>query len=210
MEKVLLCCLLVFMLVTCSKLTYASEYQTYQEVFFTYDGARFLEDYTKADYKKYYKEISGRKFWGWKTFIAQEGEPVSFIKETLFVIQNEGDTAINQDFSFGQKETIKKQYAVSGTLGMKGKGGDQTFEFGLEEKLSFDMSATSTTVIDESVDISVKVDPGTRMVVQMCGEGKVSNGVAKYFVFFKEFKKGGWEVFVVTTEFFSLVKEKIE
>jgi hypothetical protein len=125
------------------------------------------------------------------------------------VIKNDGLTPISQDFTFGQKETIKKQYAVSGTLGMKGKGSDKTFELGLEEKLSFDMSAVSTTVIDEQVDIKVKIDPGTRMVVQMCGEGKVSNGVAKYFVFFKEVKKGGWEVFLVTTEFFSLVKEQL-
>lgn len=210
MRKVVVFVVCMFFFSTVSKLTYASDYQTYQEIVFTYDGARLLEDYTKADYKTYYKKISGRKFWGWKTFIAQESEPVTFVKETLFVIKNGGDTAIEQTFSFGQKETIKKQYAVSGTLGMKGKGSDQTFELGLEEKLSFDMSATSTTVIDESVDIKVKVDPGTRMLVQMCGEGKVSNGVAKYFVFFKEFKKGGWEVFVVTTEFFSLVKERVE
>lgn len=209
MRKVVLCCLFLLLVSFTRKVTYASEYLTYQEIVFTYDGARLLEAYTKEEYKKYYKEISGRRFWGWKTFMAQESEPVSFIKETLFVIKNDGTSPISQDFTFGQKETIKKQYAVSGTLGMKGKGSDKTFELGLEEKLSFDMSAVSTTVIDEQVDIKVKIDPGTRMVVQMCGEGKVSNGVAKYFVFFKEVKKGGWEVFLVTTEFFSLVKEQL-
>ena len=201
--------MMVFTLILTSKVSHASEYLTYQEILFLYDGTKLLEDYSKEEYEKYYGLITGKRFWGWKTYKAQENEPVEFVKETLFVIVNEGDTAISQSFDFGQKETIKKQYAVSGTLGMKGKGENKTFSLGLDEKLSFDASAVSTTVIDESVEIDVKIDPNTQIIVQVCGEGKVSNGVAKYYRFFREVKKGGWEVFVVTTEFFSLVKERI-
>jgi hypothetical protein len=209
MRKAMIIVLLVFMMTLSLKMTRASEYLTYQEITFLYDGPKLLEDYSKDEYETYYGKISGRRFWGWKTYKVQESEPVEFVKETLFVIVNDGDTAISQTFDFGQKETIKKQYAVSGTIGIKGKGSEKKFELGLEEKLSFDASAVSTTVVDESVKIDIKIDPGTQMIVQVCGEGKVSNGVAKYFRFFREVKKGGWELFVVTTEFFSLVKEQL-
>jgi len=209
MRKIVLCCLILLVGTIYAKTSNASDYLAYQEIVFVYQGARLLEDYSKDDYEKYYGKMSGKRFWGWKTFSAQENEPVTFIKETLFVIRNDGDSAISQEFEFGQKETIKKQYGVSGTLGLKGKGSNKTFELGLEEKLKFDASGTSTKVIDESVEIKVKIDPGTQMIVQVHGEGKVSNGVAKYYRFFREAKKGGWEVFVVTTEFFSLVKERI-
>lgn len=209
MRKIVLLSMTMLVILLRGNTTYGSEYVSYQEINFLYDGARLLEDYTEDDYDRYYEKMSGRKFWGWKTFKAQDGEPVEFIKETLFVIKNDGDTEIAQAFKFGQKETVKKQYGVSGSLGLKGKGSDKKFELGLEEKLSFDATGVSTTIIDESVEIKVKIDPGTQLIVQIHGEGKVSNGVAKYFVFFKEVKKGGWEVFVVTTEFFSLVKERL-
>lgn len=209
MRKIVLLGLGLLICVVGYKTSNAADYLAYQEIVFVYDGARLLEDYSDDEYEKYYGKMSGRRFWGWKTFTAQESEPVEFIKETLFVIKNDGDTAISQEFKFGQKETIKKQYGVSGTLGLKGKGAAETFELGLEEKLNFEASATSTTVIDESVEIKVKIDPGTQIIVQVHGEGKVSNGVARYYRFFREVKKGGWEVFVVTTEFFSLVKERL-
>ena len=69
---------------------------------------------------------------------------------------------------------------------------------------------TKTTSIEEEFEIKVYVDPMTKLVVQIQGEGKVSNGVAKYYRFYKNVKKGGWEIFVVTTEYYSLVKEKID
>ena len=67
-----------------------------------------------------------------------------------------------------------------------------------------------TEEIEEEFEIKVLVDSMTKLTVEVRGEGKVSNGVAKYYRFFKNVKKGGWEIFVVTTEYYSLTKELID
>ena len=210
MRKILLLSLLVFLSSFYYQRIMASEYATYQEITFEHQGAEMLEKYRTSDYDKYYNKIKKRRFWGWRTYTAYNKEKVYFIKETLHVIENHGETAIVETFSFTSEEYIKKQYSVTGTLGMDVSGKKYGFKLGLEENLKYSITATKTTSIEEEFEIKVYVDPMTKLVVQIEGEGKVSNGVAKYFRFYKNVKKGGWEIFVVTTEYYSLVKEKID
>ena len=210
MKKILLLSLLVFLTSFYYQNIQASEYLTFQEITCKNDGAEMLEKYADSDYKKYYKKISKRRFWGWRTYTAYENEKVYFTKETLYIIENYGETPIVETFSFKSNEDIKKQYSVTGTLGMEASGEKYGFKLGLEESLKYSITATKTTSIEEKFEIKVYVDSMTKLVVQIQGEAKVSNGVAKYYRFFKNVKKGGWEIFVVTTEYYSLVKEKID
>lgn len=210
MKKIVLLSLLVFLSSFYYRVTNASDYLAYQEIIFEHQGAEILEDYRTSDYNKYYKKMSKRRFWGWRTYTAYENEKVYFTKETLYIIENYGESAIIQTFSFESKENIKKQYSVTGTLGMNASGKDYGFKLGLEEKLKFSITATKTTSIEEEFEIKVYVDPMTKLVVKIEGEGKVTNGVAKYYRFYKNVKKGGWEIFVVTTEYYSLSKVKID
>ena len=64
--------------------------------------------------------------------------------------------------------------------------------------------------IEEEVTIKVLVDPYTKLMVQIKGEGQVSNGVASYYTFWKRIRLGGWEVFTITTEYYSIEKVRLD
>lgn len=187
----------------------ASDYETYQEVTFEHSGAKFLDEYTNKMYKKYYKKVKRRRFWGWRTYTKYDAEPVTFTKDTLYVIVNEGTTPIRQEFEFKSIETTTKQYNVSGNLNMTAEGEIYTIELGFEEELDWEILTSSTETYTEDIEIRVDIDPMTKLIVEVKGEGKISNGVAKYYRFWRNVRKGGWEVFVVTTEYYSLRKEQI-
>jgi len=209
MRKIVVVLMLVFITSFLGKEACASEYLTYQEIEFKQNGAKLLENYSDGEYEKYYEKLTKKKFWGWRTYIRYENEEVSFLKDTLFVIINEGTSPITENFSIKKEESIKKQYSVTGTLGLDVNASDKGFKLGLEEKLKFSITKTVYTEIEEDFQIKVLVDPMTKLTIEVRGEGKVSNGVAKYYRFFKNVKKGGWEIFVVTTEYYSLNKEVI-
>ena len=93
---------------------------------------------------------------------------------------------------------------------MDASGEAYGFKLGLEKSIKYSATATKTVSIEEEFEIKVHVDPMTKLLVQVQGEGKVTSGVAKYYRFFKNVKKGGWEIFVVTTEYYYLSKDKID
>ena len=210
MKKIIIVSLLIFLSSFHHQYAQAGDYLTYQEITFEHSGAKLLEKYSNSNYDKYYEKLEKRRFWGWRTYVVYENEKAYFIKETLYVIENQGESAIIETFSFESKEQVKKQYSTTGTIGLNIKGEEYGFKLGLEEELKYSITATKTTTIEEEFEIKVYIDPMTKLVVQIKGEGKVSNGVAKYYRFYKNVKKGGWEIFVVTTEYYSLVKEKID
>lgn len=210
MRKIVVCLMLVFLSSFFMKESSANEYLTYQDIEFEQHGAKLLESYSNGEYIRYYDKLSKKKFWGWRTYIRYENEKVTFLKDTLFVITNEGESPITETFSIKTEENVKKQYSVTGTLGLDVSASDKGFKLGLEENLKFSITTTVYKEVQEDFEIKVLVDPMTRLTVEVRGEGKVSNGIAKYYRFFKNVKKGGWEIFVVTTEYYSLNKELID
>ena len=55
----------------------------------------------------------------------------------------------------------------------------------------------------------MQVDPQTMANLFVMGEGKITNGVASRYLFWLELEKGGFEVFVITTQYYRLEKVKI-
>lgn len=210
MKKMYIITVLTFVLLLNVRAVHASEYETYQSMEFAVDGPVLLEHYTQKMYDAYYKKIDRRQFWGWKTYTKYETEQVYYIKDTLYVIVNEGTTAIDEKFIFKTVETDKRQYSVSGNINLKASGEAYTIELGFENELDWSIDRTLTQSYTENIEIRVEVDPNTKLTVEMRGEGKISNGVAKYFRFWRSVRKGGWEAFVVTTEYYSLRKEVID
>lgn len=210
MKKIIILMLLAFLGVFHHQATYANEYLTYQDITFEHTGMILLDSYSNADYKKYYDMIDTKKFWGWRTYEAYKTEEVYFTKDTLWVIENEGFSDITETFTFESESSVKKQYNVTGTLGLEGSGNEMGIKFGLEEELSYSITATTDSSIQQEFTIKIIVDPNTKLFVEIKGEGKVSNGVAKYYRFWRNVKKGGWEVFLVTTEYYSIRKVVID
>ena len=210
MKKLLIIALLVFTSVITKQTVTAGDYQTYQDVSFEFRSVKLLEDYATSDYTKYYKLLKKKRFWGWRSFIVFENEKAYFTRETLYVIENDGTTPITETFSFKSSKTTKVQYSASGSVSVNASGKKGGFKLGLDNQLKSTISGSSSSMLEEKVSIKVLVDPQTKLLVQIKGEGKITNGVAKYFRFYRNVKKGGFEIFVVTTEYYSLEKVKID
>lgn len=205
--------LLGFMILICSLMVEnvkATDYESYQEIIFVHKGATLLSEYGNNDFDKYYKKMKGRRFWGWRTFTVYEDEELEYTRDTLYVILNEGDTAIEETIKLSREYSLKKQYSVSGSLGIKGSGSDKGFKLGLEEEVKSTITTTVEGTLEESYSMKIQVDPGTKVSIQIKGEGKITNGVAKYYRFWKNVKKGGFEIFWITTEYYSIEKVRID
>ncbi|PAT00986.1 hypothetical protein CI105_09055 [Candidatus Izimaplasma bacterium ZiA1] len=210
MKKIIIVFLVLFTLSLEKNLVKAGDYLAYQDISFVSHGNKFISQFNEDDYKKYYKKLGKRRFFGWRTFTVFDGIKVIYDKETMYILENTGTTPIQQIYSMKTEESVKKQYSVSGNIGLSVKGDAGGFKLGLEDNIKGSITANTLKKEDERFEVKLDVDPNTRVVVMIKGEGKITNGVAKYYRFFKNVKKGGFEVFVVTTEYFSLVKEPID
>ncbi|MFK5883326.1 MAG: hypothetical protein QM489_03185 [Candidatus Izemoplasma sp.] len=210
MKKLLIFSLFIFAFVFNSNVVEANEYLAYQEIEFTGYGNEFLSDYSKSQYDKYYGFIDNRRFWGWNTYTVINSVHLTYTKETMYIIVNEGTTPITQTYYIKSEDETKKQYSVSGNIELSIKGKIDGFALGLEDSIKTSITAVVTSSVDEKFEVKVLVDPGTKLTVQIKGEGKLSNGVARYYRFFRNVKKGGWEVFVITTEYYSMTKVMID
>lgn len=210
MKKLIIVSFMLFLSILSTNGVYAGDYQTYEEITFKNKGVKLIEDYNQKDYKEYYKKIKKRRFWGWKTITIFDGEKTYFTKETLYVISNAGTTPITETFSFKTEKTLKKQISATGNIGISGSGSKAGFKLGLEKSLKTTASISSSSLVEEKVSIRVDVDPNTKLLVQIKGEGKITNGVAKYYSFWKNVKKGGFEIFIVSSEYYSLEKVPLD
>ncbi len=187
----------------------AGEYLTYQNIEFVNDDARLLRQYQSWHYDVYYDRLAGRRFWGWRTYTANDHEPVRFQKETLYVIENAGTSPVHKTYFFETTFASKYQVSASGNIGTSSSGDIRGFRLNLDAEIDVRYARERSHTQSEHVEIRLQVDPGTRLRVEVYGEGLLSNGVARYYRFWRNVRSGGWEVFLVTTEYFSIVKEEI-
>ena len=210
MKKLSIMILILMVLTSHSLNLMASEYKTYEEVTFKSSSYDLLEDYSETDYELAYEEIDKRRFWGWRTHTVLNNVKVSYKKETLMIIRNEGTSAIEKDYTFKSKTTNATQLSASGSIGIEAKGPIQSFKTGLDSELEFSVDSKTHTSEEEIIEISIDIDPMTELKIEVYGEGKVTNGVGKLYRFFRNTKKGGWEVFTVTSQYYSIEKVMIE
>ena len=210
MKKLMIAFLLIFLGVLNQKEIVGGEYLSYQSIEFKTFGGVLMRDFTDEDYTRYYDRISKRRFFGWRTTTVMDHEAVTFQKETKYVIVNEGTSSINKTYYFTTRESTNYQLSASGNIGLTTSGNVRAFRLGLDAEIEASASYEKNIFEEEKVEIRMLVDPNTTLRVEVFGEGFVTNGVAKYYRFWVNVRTGGWEVFILTTEYFSVVKERIE
>lgn len=201
--------LFVFAMLSGIKGVIAKEYLNYQEIVFDDDEAKLLKDFTDAEYQDYYSEIGKRPFAGWVIAVANKNEPVEFVSETKLKIYNNGYSTIKHEISLETKSETKYQISASGSISCNIKGDVKKFKGSLDANIKASVAYTQTASSAEKYDFIIIVDPKTYVTIVTRGQGEVSNGVAKAYFFWIETKKGGWETFSVTTEYYEIIKDKI-
>jgi hypothetical protein len=184
-----------------------TNYQNFESIEVT--NGKLLEDYTDKEYKTYYKFVDVRKFMGWQTYKVTNNMKISYVSETLFSYYNDGYTAIDYKYQLSRKKTSKLGLSATGTIGIKVQKDEKGFKNNLDSSLKLSADYQVSDEDKESYDITLKVDPGTQVDLYVYGEGKITNGVAARYIFWMRSERGGFEIFVVTTEYQRLEKKKI-
>lgn len=188
----------------------ASEYTHFQSIHFQKSSVEFLNDFSHLDMRRYLNRIDGRRFWGWLIEPVHSHEKVHFVKETVLLIENAGTTPIKQSYTLKVSEQSKVQFDARGQITTRVKGKVKGFDLNLEAKLDLKYSQSTVRSIEEQTKIDIQVDPGTRLNVAIFGEGYISNGVAQYYRFFRPVREGGYEYFVLATEYYGIEKTPLD
>ncbi len=185
----------------------AGTYQTYESI--ELESGMLLEDFTDKDYRLYYTKVHKLKFSGWRVYIVNDDIKATYISETMFSYYNDGYTAINYEYSLERSASSKIALSATGSIGLKMNKDIPTFKNGLDSSLKLSAEYTINSTEKETYYLKFLVDPGTQVDLYVYGEGKITNGVAARYSLFIRVEKGGFEIFVVTTEYQRLEKKKI-
>jgi hypothetical protein len=184
-----------------------TNYQHFESIEVT--NGKLLENFTEKEYNTYYKNVDVRRFMGWQTYKVTNNMKISYISETLFSYYNDGYTAIDYKYQLSRKKTSKLGLSATGTIGIKMQKDEKGFKNNLDGSLKLSADYQVTGEDKETYDVALKVDPGTQVDLYIYGEGRITNGVAARYIFWIRSERGGFEIFVVTTEFQRLEKKKI-
>jgi len=208
MRKLIFCILLFF---SCYLLTFtshaSSDYLSYESL--EVSKGKLLSEFSDKEYKDYYKKVDGRKFMGWQTHKVHNAVKATYVTETLFSYYNDGFTPIDYKYKLDRKVSSKLALSASGTIGIKSAKDGKGFKNNLDGSLKLSADYTVNKEDKETFDVSLKVDPGTQVDLYIYGEGKITNGVAARYVFWIRSERGGFEIFVVTTQYQRLEKKRI-
>lgn len=210
MKKLLIVLVLTFFMVFNLVNLQAEEYQNYQEIVFENDEVFLLKDFEDSDYSSNYEKINKKKFMGWKINVVHNNEPVEFVSETKLKIYNNGYTAIKHEITLEEKEETKYQLSATGGIKLEVKGDVKKFKGAVDADIKASISYSKLTSTKETYEFSIIVDPKTYVKIITRGTGEVNNGVGKYYFFWINTTKGGWETFTVQTEYYEIVKERMK
>lgn len=208
MKKYWILCLLVLVYgLQGIKIKADSDYLSFESITI-YEG-KFLSDYTDAEYKTYFKEVNKRRFAGWNVHYVYNDLKVTYKTKSIFSYYNDGTTAIEYNYKFESNYTTSRNITSTGTIGISMSGPIKKFKGNLDASLKITSTTESTRKETETWTVKMQVDPQTMANLFVVGEGKITNGVASRYLFWLELEKGGFEVFVITTQYYRLEKVKI-
>lgn len=187
----------------------AEEYQNYQEIIFDDDDASLLKDFSDDQYDSYLKQITKKKFIGWRIEVVTEDAEVEFVSETKLKIYNNGFSTIRHNITLETEEETKFQLSASGGIKVSVDGDIKKFKGSVDADIKASVSYSSVKTSTEKYEFEIIVDPQTYVKIITRGKGIVNNGVGKYYLFWINTKDGGWETFTLTTEYYEILKERI-
>ena len=199
MKKILLLSIFLFLICIVKNVSAVENYDTFQEIDI-YSG-KMLEDYTDEEYKKYYKNVDKRKFWGWRTYVVNKNIKAKFISETVFSYYNNGKTPITYKYELSKTVVNKFSISASGNIKYTMNGSTAKFKHNLDSEVKVNVTSEVVTTTSETNDLQIIIDPFTVANLKIVGEARITNGVAAYYVLWIRTQRGGFEYFVVTTQY---------
>ena len=199
MKKILILSIFLFLFVAATKVEASESYNTFQEI--EISSGKMLTDFTSEEYEEYYRSVDKRKFWGWRVKTVNKNIKAKFISETVFSYYNNGLTPIT--YKYELNKTVVDKFSISSTGSIKYKldGTIAKFKNNLDAEVKINVTDEVVTTTKEENNLEIIVDPKTVANLRILGEAYITNGVAAYYIFWIRVQRGGFEYFVVTTQY---------
>lgn len=199
MKKILIFSIFLFLLTISKEVKAAEDYETFQEIEIA--SGKLLEDFTDSDYNKYYKKVNKRKFWGWRTYVAHRNVKAKFTSETVFSYYNDGTTPITYKYELSKAQVNKFSVSTTGSIKYKFEGTVKKIRHNFDSEIKVNVSQEGSVTQKEQETLDIIIDPKTVANLKIVGEGKIINGVSAYYIFWIRTERGGFEYFIVTTQY---------
>lgn len=167
---------------------------------------KLLRDYSSNELSEAVAKTKDRRFCGWRINLFNQNVPCEFISSTIFSMYNTGTTAMKYDISVHAENTVKTSISTTGTIAYKVKSGVKTFKNDLDASLKIEASYAETSLVKETENLSIEIDPNTLCVIYIQGTGLLTNGVARYYELWMTQEKGGFEYFTITNSYLRIEK----
>lgn len=190
---------LVLSLITLLLTTNVYGYQQFEHLEIVGRG-KMLDQFSEKDFKDNYKKV-GRKFMGYNKVEVNKRVNVKFVSDTLLSYYNNGFSPIKYNYSASRKVLNTYDLKVTGQLSIKTQKNNKIFGDGLNASIKIDTGLKNSTEIKEDFNLSLEIAPKSQLNLYLYGEGYLVNGVAKKYFFWFETKKGGYEIFYLTTHY---------
>lgn len=172
------------------------------------DG-KLLRDYTSEELKTAYKQVSNRKFTGWRYHFFQRNVPVEFISNVVFSMYNSGTTPLKYKVQVSAENCVKTSISCTGTIKYDVSGTIKKFKNGLDASLKIEESYQESQLVKQQENLEVDIDPGTVCIIYIQGTGLLTNGVASYYEWWIRRNEGGFEYFTITDSHLRIEKIKV-
>ena len=199
MKKLLIISIFLFLFMVAKTVDASEGYDTFQEI--ELSSGKLLRDYTEEEYNEYFQSVDKRKFWGWNVKTVNGNIKVKFLSETVFSYYNNGNTPITYEYELSKTVVNKFSISSSGTIKYKMDGTVAKFKNNLDSEVKINVTNEVASTTKEENTLQIIIDPKTVANLKVVGEGRVTNGVAAYYVFWIRTQRGGFEYFVVTTQY---------
>lgn len=206
-----LLCLSVLFIVGISNKTYASQsagdYTKFSSI--TFSRGKLLTNYTDEEIKPYKRDSKKTKAFGWTVSYMNKRVKCNFISETIMSVSNNGTTAIKYKVQTVESSVYKTSISASGSLGLTVKGTVKKFSGNLDSKLKIEGETSKTIEVKTTENLEIEIDPNTKVTMYLCGDGYLTNGYARQYLWFCTYKKGCFEFFEISNIYPRIVKESL-
>lgn len=209
MKKFIFLVALIFLIVPLFKRTTADINDYTSFAYINVSDGKMLKDYTEDELSEAIYQTKNRRFKGWRINLFNKNVPCEFISSTVFSMYNTGTTPMKYDVSIHAENTVKTSISTTGSIAYRINGNIKSFKNDLDVSLKIEASYIETTLVKETENLSIEIDPNTLCVIYIQGTGLLTNGVARYYELWMTQEKGGFEYFTITNSYLRIEKIKL-
>lgn len=211
-KKIIILCFtyLLTVLINFEIATIASDdYNTYSEIMMT--NGKTLSNFLDSEIKNYLSLIpdDDNPMFGVKIYEANKNVEASYISNTLYSVENKGETDVEYEINVTVETNNKVSFSVNGSINGKGSASKEKIKGEISAECGVKYDETTTESRKEVRKLKFIVEGNSRAIVYLTGNMSITNGAAKKYSFWTKSSEGGFEIVTLKNQYTRIEKVKI-